>query len=415
MTNLGFDQARLQRVGAVGRRYVADGKLPFSMVQVARDGRVVYRDDHGLADVEAGRPITDDAIVRIYSMTKPITSIALMQLYEAGEVLLEDPISAFLPDFADLQVWDGGTAEAPRTRPAASIPTVAEVLTHQSGFTYGFMFQHPVDAMYRAVGLGNLTVPDYDLDEGMARLARIPLLFDPGTAWNYSVSTDVVGKLVEVISGRPLDRYLAEEILDPLGMVDTGFHVDDSRAGRFVDNHSPAAAIAQLNGTAPDGDPAALVCIDKAERSPYRNPATFLSGGGGMVSTMADYQRFCDMLLNGGELDGQRVIGPRTLAYMTRNHIRDGRTLNEAGQSTFAEVTQRGMGFGLGFSPVLDAAANGCVTNDGEYSWGGAASTAFWIDPVERITVVFLTQLLPSSTYPIRRQLRAAVYQALVD
>lgn len=415
VTRQGFDEQRLERVGAVGRRYVDDGKLPFSMVQVARRGEVVYRDDYGWADIEAERAIEADSIVRIYSMTKPLTSIALMQLYEAGEVLLENPISRFIPEFADVEVFDGGEGDDLVTRPTVRVPTLKDILTHQSGFTYGFMFQTPIDALYREQGIGNLTLPDYSLTEGMKRLSEIPLLFDPGTKWNYSVSTDVVGRVVEVVSGQSLDRYLAEHVVDPLGMVDTGFHVRDGQAHRFVDNHTTAATLAEATGKDLDGEPWALKRIDQADTSPYLDPPMFVSGGGGMVSTMADYQRFCDMLLNRGELDGERIIGPRTLDYMTLNHLTDHKTLNESGQSLFSEVTLEGMGFGLGFSPVVDTAANGNLTNPGEYSWGGAASTAFWIDPVEELTAIFLTQLLPSSTYPLRRQLRAAVYQALVD
>ncbi len=413
MNTSGFDESRLERIGAVGRRYVDAGKLPFSSVQVARRGEVVYTDHHGWADVEAQRAIELDSIVRIYSMTKPITSIALMQLYEDGHVLLENPISRFLPEFADLQVWAGGIAEAPVTRPPTRQPTVKDVLTHQGGFTYGFMFQHPLDEMYRERGIGNLVVPTYSLAEGMDRLAKLPLLFDPGTSWNYSVSTDIVGRLVEVISGQSLDEYFTDHVLGPLGMADTAFQVATDSVHRFVDNHAPASAVATLLGKPLDDEPWRLVTTDKADRSPYTRPPAFLSGGGGLTSTLADYQRFCDMLVGRGTLDGERIIGSRTLAYMTRNHLYGNKTLNETGQSFFSEVTQEGMGFGLGFSPVLDAAANGALSNDGQYSWGGAASTSFWIDPDEEMSVIFLTQLMPSSTYPIRRQLRAAVYQAL--
>ena len=411
----GFDKARLERVGAVGRKYVDENRLPFTMVQIARHGEGVYRDDYGWADIEARRPIQDDSIVRIYSMTKPLTSIALMQLYESGEVLLENSISRFTPEFGDLQVWDGSQVNKIMTRPPSRIPTLKDVLTHQSGFTYGFMVQNSIDALYREQGIGMLSLPDYSVLEGMKRLAEIPLVFDPGTKWNYSVSTDVVGAIVEVVSGQTLDEYIQQNVTAPLGMVDTAFHVEATNAHRLVDIYSPAGALAEAFGTKLEGNGWEMRRIDVAAESPYLKPPQYLSGGGGMVSTMADYQCFCDMLFNGGELNGERVIGPRTLDYMTQNHLTGGKDLNESGQSLFTEVDMEGMGFGLGFSPVLDAAANGSVTNNGEYSWGGAASTAFWVDPVDDLSVIFLSQLLPSSTYPLRKQLRAATYQALVD
>jgi len=381
------------------RAYVDAGKLPGVQWVLSRQGQVVHRDVYGTTDVEAGTPVAEDTIYRIYSMTKPITSVGLMMLFEQGVFLLENPVSRFLPEFADVQVWDGGTAEAPQTRPAARPITVHDLLTHMSGLTYGFHFQHPLDEMYRARNLGNFVEPDFDLAEGVARLASLPLLFDPGTRWNYSMSTDVCGRLLEVMSGMPLDQYLKERILDPLGMKETAFH-------------APEADLARCCPLYTRGRGGGLKVMAKA-RSMTR-PRTFLSGGGGLVSTTDDYLRFCHMLLNGGELDGVRILGPRTLAYMTRNHLPGGRLLNEVGQSTFSEAAMEGTGFGLGFSTIEDAPALRNLASEGEFAWGGAASTAFWVDPVEEICVVFMTQLLPSDTYPIRRQLRAGVLQALV-
>ncbi len=397
--DLGFDSDRLDRIGALGRSYVDRGKLPCAVVQVARKGQVVYHDQYGSADVEAGRPISDDSIFRIYSMTKPITSVGLMQLYEQGRVLLEHPIAKFLPEFADMSVWAGGSTQKPQTRPAGRDITVRDVLTHTSGLTYGFHHQHPVDAIYRRNKLGDFSRPDYDLATGIERLAGLPLLFEPGSAWNYGMSTDVCGRLIEVISGQALDHYLDEHVCAPLGMADTAFSVDTTDLARMTANYMPTA----------DG----MTMLDKAEGTSYRHRPDFLGGGGGLVSTLADYQRFCDMLLAGGTLDGTRVIGRKTLEYMTRNHLPGGSLLNDLGQSTFTESVMEGTGFGLGFSVVVDPAASGAVTSPGVYGWGGAASTAFWVDPVEELTVIFLTQLLPSNTYPIRRQLQAAVYQAL--
>ena len=400
MTTAGFDSQRLASVSALVDRYVAEGKLAGAQVQVAHRGEVALRHTVGRADVASDRPLGDDAIYRIYSMTKPITSIALMQLYEQGQVLLEDPVSAYIPEFAEMQVFTGGTPTAPKVRPAQTAMTVKDVLTHASGLTYGFFFQNNLDAMYREDGLGDFQLPDYTLEEGMRRLATKPLAFDPGTAWNYSMSTDVCGRLVEVISGMGLDEYFAEHITGPLGMVDTAFHVPADKKHRFTSNYA----------LTPE-DP--LATFDSFDASPYLSPPVFLSGGGGLVGTVDDYQRFVDMLLNGGELDGQRIIGRKTLEYMTINHLPEGKTLNELGQSLFSEAVMEGMGFGLGFSTLVDPARNGAVSSGGEFAWGGAASTAFWVDPAEEITCVFMTQLMPSSSYPLRRELKATVYQAL--
>jgi len=398
--DLGFISGRLDRIGAVGRRYVDAGKLPNAIVQVAKGGDIVYTDVYGVSDVETGAPVAEDSIFRFFSMTKPITSVVLMQLYEEGVFLLEDPVHRWLPAMAKQSVFTGGSDQAPQTRPATRRMSIRDVLTHTSGLTYGFMRQHPVDAMYREQRLGDFVKPDYNLDGFIERLANMPLLFDPGTSWNYSVSTDVCGALIEKMTGRKLGEAFAERVFEPLGMVDTGFSVRPGEEARFTTNYVPS----------PDGG---MIGFDPAATSAYLQPPEFESGGGGLVSTLADYQRFCDMVLNAGELDGHRIIGRKTLDYMGKNHLPDGKLLNELGQSLFAEVAMEGMGFGLGFSTVEDAAANGAVCSVGELAWGGAASTAFWVDPEEDLTVIFLTQLLPSSTYPLRRELRSAVYAAL--
>ena len=395
-----FDDDRLHLIGAVGRRLVDAGKIPCSVVQLSHRGTVVYQDHYGLADVERSRPVTPETIFRFYSMTKPITSIALMQLYEEGELLLEDPLERFFPEFADVQVFVSGTDLAYNGRGTARPITVQDLLTHTAGFTYGFLRQHPLDARYRAQGMGEFALPDYDLTEFMRRLAREPLLFDPGTGWNYGVSTDVCGAVIEAVTGRTLDEVFRERIFEPLGMHETGFHVDAAHVDRFAALYMPA----------PGGG---MTLIDDPTTSPALSRPAYLSGGGGLMSTLADYQRFLDCLLAGGTRDGVRLIGRKTLDYMTTNHLPGGQTLNEMGQSLFSEVTMAGMGFGLGFSVMVDPTANATVSSAGEYAWGGAASTAFFVDPVEELTGMFLTQLLPSSTYPIRRLLRAAVYQAL--
>jgi CubicO group peptidase (beta-lactamase class C family) len=398
---VGMSSERLQRVDDVTHAYVDKGKLPGVQTLVSRGGELVHHDCYGWTDVEAQTPATPETIYRIYSMTKPITSVALMMLYEEGVFLLENPLSRFLPEFEDVQVWDGGTADAPQTRPAARPVTVHDVLTHLSGLTYGFHFQHPLDELYRRNALGDFgQEPDYDLAEGISRLASLPLLFDPGTRWNYSMSTDVCGRLVEVMSGQTLDRFFQTRIFEPLGMVDTGFSAPEDDLDRCCPLYVRGA----------DGQLAQF-----AKPTSMIRPPTFLSGGGGLVGTGPDYLRFCHMLRNGGELDGARLLAPRTIEYMARNHLPGGKLLNDLGQSTFAEVAMDGMGFGLGFGIVEDAAALRNLSSEGEYSWGGAASTAFWVDPAEDICVVFMTQLLPSDTYPIRRQLRAAVLQAVLE
>ena len=398
--DLGFSSERLRRVDDATHAYVDKGKLPGVQTLISRRGELVHHDCYGFADVEAETATTPDTLYRIYSMTKPITSVGLMMLFEEGKFLLENPVSRFLPEFADVQVWDGGTAEEPQTRPPARPITVHDVLTHMSGLTYGFHFQHPVDEMYRNNGLGDFSEPSFDLAEGMARLASLPLLFDPGSRWNYSMSTDVCGRLIEVMSGQSLDEYLRDHVLDPLGMSDTAFCALEAD----LDRCSPLYV---------RGNDGKLKVMAPARTMVA--PPKFLSGGGGLVGTGRDYMRFCNMLLGGGQLDGVRLLSSRTVGYMARNHLPDGKLLNEVGQSTFSEAAMEGTGFGLGFSTVEDAAALQNLASEGEFSWGGAASTAFWVDPDEEICVVFMTQLLPSDTYPIRRQLRAAVLQALVD
>lgn len=396
-----FNSSRLDRVGAVGRRYVDADKIPCSVLQIADADGPVYTDSYGWADVDAQVEVSTDSIFRIYSMTKPITSIVLMQLYEEGQLLLEDPIEDYLPEFANPHVMVGGNDMSPVTRPASRSITIRDILTHCSGLTYGFLRQGPVDARYREAGLGDFTTPDYSLREGMQRLAAEPLLFDPGTAWNYSMSTDVCGAVVEAITGKTLAQAFAERVFEPLSMLDTGFSVPASEVDRFT------SLYAQM-------PPGKLTRIDDATKSAYLQPPAFLSGGGGLVSTIGDYQKFASMLLaNGASPSGDQVIGRHTLEYMASNHLPGGKLLNELGQSLFAEVAMDGMGFGLGFSVIEDPAANGSLCSPGEFAWGGAASTAFWIDPLEGLTAIFMTQLLPSSTYPLRRQLRAAVYQAL--
>ena len=398
--SLGLSSSRLDRVADYLKNYVDSGKLPGYLVVVSRRGQPVYLHRYGLRDVEAQAPVEEDTIFRIYSMSKPITSVAVMSLYEQGLFQLDTPVSVFIPEFKDLAVFQVGDHDHYRTVPAEREMTVRDLLTHTSGLTYGFMNLHPVDAMYRARGVEGARSKG-TLKGMVEKLGELPLLFSPGTRWSYSVATDVLGYLVEVLSGTTLDAYLAEHIFAPLGMTDTGFFVPPDKVSRFSANYDYHAGGIRL--------------ADSPTDSPYCRPASFLSGGGGLVSTASDYLRFTHMLRNKGELNGERILGRKTIEFMTINHLPNNNDLGSIGQKVFSEMPFDGIGFGLGFSVVLDPAKGNIIGSPGEYAWGGAASTAFWIDPVEDMSVIFLTQLLPSSSYPIRRDLRVLTYQALID
>ncbi|WP_219412818.1 serine hydrolase domain-containing protein [Pseudonocardia nigra] len=398
---VGLDAGRLQRVDSHFRRYVDDGKLAGWTIAVARRGRVVHVSHHGLADVEADRPVADDTLWRIYSMTKPITSVAALMLYERGALELTDPVARYIPAFADMRVYKAGSAANPATVSATEPVRVWHLLTHTAGLTYGFHHAHPVDEIYRAKGFEFGVPRGMDLATACEHWAQLPLVFQPGAEWNYSVATDVLGRVVEVASGQSLDAFFAEHVFGPLGMDDTAFSVTPDDLDRLAALYMPNPAGGLFRNTAMG---------EAVTREPV-----FLSGGGGLVSTAADYHAFTQMLARRGELDGARLLGPRTVAYMTRNHLPGGADLETFGRPIFAESTFRGVGFGLGFSVVTDAAAGKAITNEGEYAWGGLASTAFYVDPAEDVTAMFFTQLMPSSTYPIRPQLRALVSQAIMD
>jgi CubicO group peptidase (beta-lactamase class C family) len=397
---VGLDPQRLERIDEHFKTYVDDGRLPGWQVAVTRAGRVAHLSSYGLADREEKRPVEADTIWRIYSMTKPVTSVAAMILWEQGRFDLSDPISKWLPEFADMRVYTGGSAAKHTTVPATEPIRVWHLLTHTAGLTYGFHRVHVTDEIYRNAGFEFGNPRGFDLAQCVEAWAQLPLSFDPGTEWLYSVATDVLGRLVEVISGRSLDRFFAEEIFAPLGMTDTGFHVDESQ-------HHRLAALYALPPNA-----AETVRFDVLGDA-VRKPRRFLGGGGGLASTLRDYTRFTWMLLRGGELDGARVLSPRTVSFMTRNHLPGGVDLQAYGRPLFAETRYDGVGFGLGFATLLDPAAARVAGNATEFSWGGLASTAFWVDPVDEITVVWMTQLMPSSSYPIRQQLRQLVYGAI--
>ncbi len=404
---VGFDPSRLARLDHRLARFVDDGRLPGFLVTVARHGRLVHVGRYGQRDVERGLPVEPDTRWRIYSMTKPITSVAAMSLYEEGAFQLTDPISHWLPEFADTRVYVAGSAAKPVTAPLMEPIRVHHLLAHTSGLTYGFHEAHPVDAMYRALEHGFGTPPGADSAEVCRQWASLPLVFQPGSEWNYGVSTDVLGRLVEVLTGKPLDEVFAERVFGPLGMTDTSFGLRED---------DDPDSLAKLYGAVPgipEGPETTYAPLDAAGAAALSKPA-FLSGGGGLVSTAGDYLRFVECLRRGGAHDGGRVLGTRTLAHMVRNHLPGDQDLESFGRPLYAETPLRGVGFGLGFSMVLDPVRYGVVANVGDYGWGGAASTAFYVDPVDDLTVTFYTQLLPSSTLPVRAHLRSLVHQALV-
>jgi CubicO group peptidase (beta-lactamase class C family) len=401
---VGLDAERLRRIDTRLARYVDEGKLPGWLVTVSRHGKLVHVGSGGLRDREAGLPVEADTIWRLYSMSKPITSVAAMMLYEEGAFELTDPVSQFVESFGDVRVFAGGTDQLPVTVPAAEPVRIWHLLTHTAGLTYGFHRAHPVDAMYRAAGFDIGQRPAMDLAAACDVWASKPLLFQPGSEWTYSVATDVLGRVVEVASGLSLDEFLATRIFGPLGLTDTAFYASPERLAR----------LAALYARGPGQLAVRADLLDEARAAPV-----MLSGGGGLVGTAADYNRFLAMLLDlpsspAGSLDGVRLLSPRTVAYMGRNHLPGHADLESFGRPLFAEVPFRGVGFGLGFSVVIDPAGGKYVASAGEMAWGGAASTAFWIDPAEGLAVSFFTQLIPSSAHPLRSQLRQLVYQAIV-
>ena len=400
-TDVGFDPDRLAHIDRHFQSYIDDGRLTGWQVAVTRHGKLVHHSTAGQRHREDDVAWSHDTIVRLYSMTKPITSVAAMMLYEEGAFELKDPVSKFIPSYADARVYRGGSAFKPLTEPLIEPMRIWHLLTHTSGLTYGFHHQHVTDALYRTAGFEWGQPMGMDLEGACDAWAALPLAFQPGSEWNYGVSTDVLGRVVEVISGQSLAEFFAERIFGPLGMTETGFHVPEDQTDR----------VARLYGPHPASGEAVPSPLDYIVSA----PPTMLSGGGGLWGTAADYLRFTQMLLGRGELDGTRLLGSRTVDYMTQNHLPGGADLEAFGRPLFAETSFDGVGFGLGFSVLMDAAANKVLSSPGEYAWGGAASTAFWCDPHEDLAVVFLTQLLPSSTHPIRPQLKQLVYQALVD
>ena len=397
----GFDKSRLARLDAfVKERYLDSGLLPNAQVLIARDGEIAHFSSQGTAR-EGGKAIDEGSLFRIASMTKPITSVAFMMLLEEGKVALDTPVHHVLPEFKGLGVYNGGGAGVPFLTKACERPMqMVDLLRHTSGLTYGFQNRSNIDAAMREGKFENWH-GNLDLDEFVAALGKLPLEFSPGTAWNYSVSTDVLGAVVQRLSGLSLSDFFAQRIFQPLKMDDTFFAIPDNKVDRLTDCYTFVPGKGR-------------VMYDRGAESAWSRFPRQLSGGGGLVSTALDYHRFCQMLLNGGELEGERILGRKTLELMTMNHLPDGGDLASWSKSLFSEATNEGVGFGLGFAVNINPAANMIPGSVGEYYWGGMFSTAFFVDPVEKLHMVFMTQLSPSSVYPIRRELKTFIYAGLI-
>ena len=412
--SVGMSSERLTQVSAWLEAQVSSERLAGASLAIARRGQIVYQQTAGVSDQGTGQAFADDTIVRMFSMTKPITTVAAMMLYERGCFQLDHPVARYIPAFEQTQVWLGG--DLTKTEPQTTRMTVRQLMTHTSGLTYGFMNQNVVDADYRTRGLDQNK--ETLLADWVDELAEVPLICQPGTEWHYSVSTDVLGRLVEIWSGQSLAEFFEQEIFGPLGMQDTGFAVPEDQAHRFSSLYRPASG-AVMGAASPPVDPLkdrdpGLLLLDAVATSPYLRSPRFYSGGGGLVSTMGDYCRFCQMLMDGGILGQTRLLSPKTIEYMRLNQLPNGADLAAMGQAVWSETNYEGIGFGIGWAVVIDPVKANIVASVGEHHWGGAASTFFWLDPKEELFVVFLTQLLPSSTYPLRRELRAQVYQALL-
>lgn len=396
---LGFDPARLARIEAhLKEKYIDGGRFPHTALLIGRGDEIAHLSIMG--DARPGQALKEDAIFRIASMTKPVTSIAFMQLVERGKIALSDPITKVLPEFAKTGVFVSGGGNTPFvTRPPASPIRMIDLLRHTSGMTYSFQERSNIDAAHRKLGFERMDTPSMDVF--IEQLSSLPIEFDPGTAWNYSVSTDVLGAIVERVSGQTLADYFTENIFAPLGMVDTQFDVPADKLHRLPDCYV--------------WDPEVrMKMFDPAENSAWSRKPGYYSGGGGLTSTLADYHRFARMLLNGGELDGARIVSPHTLKLMTANHLPGGCDLTQISISLFSEAENAGVGFGLGFGTVIDAPATMTHCNQGEFYWGGMFSTAFFVDPVDDVIMIFMTQLMPSNAYPVRREIKTMLYSALV-
>ncbi len=417
---VGMSSERLDHIGTTMRRLIDEKKIPGTVTLVARKGKVVHFEANGKRDLERGLPMEKDTIFRIYSQSKPVTGTALMMLFEEGKFLMTDPISKYLPEFTDMKVYVGEENGKIKTEPTNSPITIQQLASHTSGLSYSFM-PGPVGAMYiqeeTERGFGNApseggeffisepkNPPFKNLREWTKALAEIPLVAQPGSVWNYSVGMDVLGALIEEVSEMSFGEFLKDRIFDPLGMVDSGFMVPEEKLNRFAANYGP------LVGN--------MILMDDPEKSGYKTPPQLESGGGGLVSTAEDYMRFAQMLLNKGEYQGKRYLGKKTVEFMTADHVgsdRAGEGLTSLFNMLGSGYAVKGMGFGVTGSVVVNPALAALPVSEGVYSWGGAASTHFWIDHKEDLLGIVHTQLLPDGTYPVRELMQLTTYQALID
>ncbi|MEV5358088.1 serine hydrolase domain-containing protein [Streptomyces sp. NPDC052693] len=394
----GLDPRALERLDRHLARFVDEGRLPGFLVSIARGGRVAHLVTHGSRDIAAGLPVEADTLWRVYSMTKPVTAVAALLLVEEGRLSLDDPVADHLPAFAEPRVYAGGSDDGVRTRPARGPILVRHLLTHTSGLTFGFYHSHPVDALYRRAGLESSVPPGADLAETIEVYASLPLQFEPGTEWNYSVASNVLGRVVEVVSGRPLDAFFAERIFGPLGMTDAGLHVTDEQAPR----------LSEMYGEKEGGG------IEPIPGLPLRGRPRFLSGSGGMVCSAHDYHRFMEFLRRRGELDGVRLLAPQTVDLMTRNHLPGGADLRAFGsRPAHDEPGNEGMGFGFNCSVVIDPDRTQVPSGRGAFGWSGVATTTFWVDPGRDLTVQFMTQVRPRTSHTVFKDLKRLVHEAL--
>jgi CubicO group peptidase (beta-lactamase class C family) len=410
LSSAGLSTARLARLDRLmSTRYVETGRLPGILTQIYRRGTLAHTGMAGHLDLERGKPMREDAIFRIYSMTKPLTAVALLMLMEQGLIGLDDDVATHIPSWKNLGVYTTGVASLVSSAPSfITVPPqrpmkVVDLVTHTSGLTYGFMNRTSVDAAYRRA-----RVADFGTEGGLnamiEQLSTLPLEFSPGTQWNYSVSIDVMGYLVQKLSGLSFGEFLRTQLFQPLGMTDTAFWCPPEKQNRFTSCYQPAE----------DGG---IKLQDDAGSSTYSRPPNLESGGGGLVSTAHDYMRFCRMMLGGGTLDGVQILSPKTVALFSLNHLPGNKELAEmAPPGNFSESGYSGVGFSIGCGVNIDVAKTRLPGTPGEFFWGGAASTAFWIDPREDLAVVFMTQVIGSDVrLTLRRDLRTLVYSAMTE
>ena len=396
----GLDARALDRLDRHFAQYTDIGRLPGFLVSVARGGRVAHLTAYGHRDVAAGLPVEPDTLWRVYSMTKPVTAVAVLLLVEEGRLSLDDPVDRYLPAFAAPRVYVGGSGADVRTRPAEGPVRVRHLLTHTAGLTFAFYHSHPVDALYRAAGLESSVAPGADLAGTVDVYASLPLQFEPGTQWNYSVASNVLGRLIEVVSGQPLDAFFTDRIFRPLGMTDAGFHLTPGQLPR----------LAELYGETESGG------IEPIAGLPLRGRPRFLSGSGGMAASAHDYHRFMEMLRRRGELDGVRLLSPASVDLMTANQLPGGADLRAFGaRPAHDEPGNEGLGFGFSVSVVVDPQRTQSPTGLGAYGWSGVATTTFWVDPARDLTVQFMTQVRPRSSLKIFPELRQLVHEAVAQ